>query len=97
MPKVQTTETLNIDGQLYAAAKMSPNIQQLIAMFDEWRQKEVDAQSELLMVRSALRDLQREMYNTIVAERDAAMKAAAAFAPAPVPAPANEDSDVEGE
>ena len=90
MPKIQATVTLNINDQSYAVEKMSPTVQQLVVMFDEWRQKEVDAQSDLLMLRAALRDLQRELYTTITADRDAAMKAAAAFLPEVAPEVAND-------
>lgn len=100
MPLVQPTTTLNVDNQAYSVEKMSPQIQQLVGMFDEWRQKEVDAQSELLLLRAALRDLQRELYSTVTTERDAAIKAASAFvntaplpeAPVPTVAAANEGS-----
>lgn len=91
MPKIQPTATLNVDTQLYQVEKMSPAVKQLVEMFDEWRQQEVDAQSHLLMVRAALRNLQNEMYATIVAERDAAMKAAAAFVPVPAANEAGND------
>lgn len=72
MPQIQKTLTLTIDDQAYAVEKMSSQIQQLVAMFDEWRQEEQDAQSKLLLVRAGLRDIQREIYNVIVAEAEAA-------------------------
>lgn len=81
MPKIQNTLTLTIDEQAYAVDKMSPQVQQLIAMFDEWRQKEVDAQGDLLLVRAALRDIQRELYDLVTKERAEAMKRAEAFTP----------------
>jgi hypothetical protein len=90
MPRVQKTLTLTIDDQAYVVEKMSQPIQQLVEMFDEWRQEEVDTQSKLLLIRAGLRDLQRELYNTVIAEREEAVKRAAAFQPVPVPTAANE-------
>lgn len=83
--KIEATLTLNVDNQAYAVDKMSPQIQKLVDMFDDWRQEEADAQSKLLMIRSALRDLQRELYTAVTTERDATVKAAAAYLPAQPP------------
>lgn len=76
MPKVQETKTLNIDNVAYAVEKMSPQLQQLVALMDEWRQEEADLSSKVTMVRSALQNVQNAIYNTINQEREAAMKKA---------------------
>lgn len=77
MAQIQKTLTLTVDEQVFAVDQMSQSIQQLIVMFDDWRQKELDAQSDLLLTRAGLRDLQREIYSTIMAEREAAAAEAA--------------------
>lgn len=79
MPKVQETKTLNIDNTPYVVEKMSPQLQQMVALMDEWRQEEVDASTKLTMVRSALQNLQNSIYNTISEERNQAMQKAKAM------------------
>lgn len=105
MPKVQETKTLNIDNTPYAVEKMSPQLQQLVALMDEWRQEEVDASTKLTMIRSALQNLQNSIYTTVNEERNQAMAKAKAMglikedapaandvqaAPAPAAAPATD-------
>lgn len=77
MPQIQKTLTLTIDDKQYSVEEVSTQIQQLVALFDEWRQEEQDAQSKLLLIRAGLRDIQREIYNVIVADAQAAAAKAA--------------------
>lgn len=79
MPQVQTTTTINVDDNAYEVAKMSPEIQQMIAYMDEWRQEEVDVSSKLLMVRGALRDIQNAIAATVRDERAEAERRAEAM------------------
>lgn len=78
--KIQPTVTLNVDGAILAVEKMTPEIQQLVALFDDWRQRAADFESDLLMAKSALTGLQTQLYNSIVKEREEALKRAEAFA-----------------
>lgn len=79
MTPVQPTLTIAIDDAVYEVAKMSPQVQQMVAYFDDWRQKEADLTSEVLLVRGALRDLQNTLLQTIQAERAEAQKKAEAL------------------
>lgn len=79
MPKVMETKTINVDNVVYAVEKMSPQLQQMITMMDEWRQKDADLTVELTMVKAALRDIQNSIYVTINQEREEAMKKAKAM------------------
>lgn len=83
MPQVQATTTITVDEQVFAVDKMSAKIQQMIAMMDEWRQEEADLTVKLTMVRSALRDIQNNIYNTLQAEKAEAAEKARAMNVAP--------------
>jgi hypothetical protein len=90
---VQPTTTINVDNAVFDVSKMSPEIQQMVRYFDEWRQNEADATSQVLMARNALQNLQNTLLQAIQKERDEAAKKAEALgltAPAPAPAPAPE-------
>ena len=92
MPQVQKTVTIQFGpSEVLIVDQCSKTVQQLVAILDEWRQEQSDASSKALMVQAALRDLQRELFDTITREKAAAAAAAAAEAaknaPAPVDAP----------
>lgn len=88
MLPVQPTTTISIDDVVFEVASMTPDIQQMVQYLDDWRQKEVDATSELLMVRGALRDLQNTLLQAIQAARAAEATATTEEAPAVEEAPA---------
>lgn len=77
--KIQQTTTVNVDETVFQVDKMSAEVQQMIAYFDDWRQKEADATSELLMIRAALKDIQATLLETIQKERAEALKKAEAL------------------
>lgn len=88
MTPVQPTLTITIEDVSYDVANMSDQVRQMVSYMDDWRQKEVDLSSELLMARSALRDIQNTMLATIrqeqeakAAEQKAAEQAAVELAP----------------
>jgi cell division protein ZapA (FtsZ GTPase activity inhibitor) len=83
MQQVQPTLTITIDNQSFEVATMSEQVRQMITYMDDWRQKESDLSSELLMSRSALRDIQNTLLTTIRQEQEAAAAAVAVDA-APV-------------
>lgn len=68
MAKIQETVTVNIDDKSYEVSQFGDNIKQMIALMDEWRQKDADLTSELLMVRAAIRDIQNTILSNINAE-----------------------------
>jgi siroheme synthase (precorrin-2 oxidase/ferrochelatase) len=62
MKPLPPTTTLAIDDKTtFEISKMSPEIQQLVEFYDDWRQQEQDRISDLNMVRAALRDLQQQL------------------------------------
>lgn len=71
MPQIQPTTTITIDDATFEVANMNANIQQMVQYLDDWRQKEADCTSDLLMVRGALRDLQNTLLQAIQAEQAA--------------------------
>lgn len=88
--QVQPTTTITIDDAVFEVANMSANVQQMVQYLDDWRQREADTTSELLMIRGALRDIQ----NTLLAAIQEDQKAAAS-SEASEPAVATTDGPAE--
>ena len=84
MAKIQPTTNVDVDGSIYDVSKMSPDVQQMMVLLDDWRQEEADLTGKILMVRSALKDLQQTLLTTIQAERKAALERAEALGLIPV-------------
>lgn len=85
---VQPTTTINFDDATFEVAKMSEQVQQLVRYFDDWRERELAVTSELTMIRSAQRDIQNVLTQTIQRERDEAAQRAAELNAVPAaPAP----------
>ncbi len=63
---VEKTTSITIGEKSFVVADLPKELQVLIAVFDEWRQDEQDAKTEMLKCAAAVRDLQREMYDKIV-------------------------------
>jgi hypothetical protein len=76
---VQKTLTVTVDDALYQVDKMSPQVKDMIALMDEWRQKEVDLNVDLAMVRGALRDVQNQLLVSIRKDREEALERAKAM------------------
>lgn len=85
MIKVETTTQLSIDDVVYAVDECSAEVQQLVGFMDDWRQREIDTQSELVLVRAAIRDVQNNIVNLIkaanLAKESVAITEASAEAP----------------
>lgn len=75
MQKLLPTTTVNIDDAVFEVASMSQTIQSMIQYLDDWRQKEADLTSDLLMVRGALKELQNQLLVQIQEDRVAAAAA----------------------
>lgn len=71
MVQVQPTTTISIDDTTLNVADLTPEIQQMVQYLDDWRQKEADVTSELLMARGALRDIQATLLQAIQAAQAA--------------------------
>ena len=87
MPQVQQTLTITIDDTIFEVANMSPEVQSAVMYMDEWRQKEADLTSKLLMVRAALNDVQNTLLKTIQAEAAAANQVTEVAEPTPTAKP----------
>lgn len=90
---IQKTLTVTVDDAIYTVEKMSPQIKDMIALMDEWRQREVDMNVELAMVRGALRDIQNQLLLAIRKEREEAIARAQAMGIVPATQPANETGE----
>lgn len=80
MPTIDPLRVINIDGVPHVVEQMSDDVKSVIAIYNEWRQKEVDARNDLLLVQSALRDLGQNLVNRVREEQAAATEAAEAEA-----------------
>lgn len=63
--KIQQTTSITIDEATFEVADLSPEIQQMVQYLDDWRQKEANTTSSLLMIRGALRDIQNTLLTAI--------------------------------
>lgn len=80
MPTIDPLTVINIDGAPHVVAQMSDEVQAVVEIYNEWRQREVDARNDLLLVQSALRDLGQNLVNRVREEQAAAAEAAAVAA-----------------
>lgn len=69
--QVQPTTTITIDDTVFEVVNMSANVQQMVQYLDDWRQREADTTSELLMIRGALRDIQNTLLAAIQGDQKA--------------------------
>lgn len=85
MPKVDDVRILEINGVPQAVDAMSDTVKKMIAIFNEWSQREADVRNELLLVQAAKQDLSRQISVQIRNEQEAQHKA-------PSVAPSNSES-----
>lgn len=71
MIQIEKTQTIQVDDVLLDVANCSDQIKQLVVYLDDWRQKEVDLTSELLLVRAGLNDLRNSMIQQLQNEAQA--------------------------
>lgn len=69
---VQPTTSVVIDNIPFQVDTMSAEVQQMVKYYDDWRDRELEATSTLLMVRAALKDLQNTILETVQKEKAAA-------------------------
>ena len=74
MPKGQATTTITVDGTVFAVESMKDEVKNLVHLMDEWRQRDADLLSDITMVRSALRDVQNNIYVAIKKQMEEAAK-----------------------
>ena len=84
--KVEPISVLTIGDKTHAVSACSDTVKQLVEVLNGWRQKEADTRNDLMLIQAGIRDLQREVVNTIAAEEqqaaEEATKAEAEAAPA---------------
>jgi hypothetical protein len=57
----ENIETITVDGETYNVADLSPEVQNLAAIYGEWQADGAAAKKEYLKCTAALRDLSREI------------------------------------
>ena len=63
--KAEETKIVTIDGQARAVDILSDEVKQLIRFYDDWKQKELEARSELLKVQTAMRAMAAQIANAV--------------------------------
>lgn len=76
MATVQPITTLNIDGTAFNIADLSPQVQGLVGVYNDWNQELSNAQSKAALHQAALNDLSRQIIQQVKADQDAAAAAA---------------------
>jgi vacuolar-type H+-ATPase subunit F/Vma7 len=82
MAKVQQTLSITIDDTTFEVAGMSEQIKQMVELMDDWRQQESDVSGQLILVRSAIRDIQNSLLTQIRQDQEAAAAPAVVEVPA---------------
>lgn len=63
--KAEETRIVTIDGQARAVETLPENTRRLVNFYDDWKQREVEARSTLLMAQTAMRGLANEIVASI--------------------------------
>lgn len=82
MPQINKTTTITLGEDANATfdvSKMSNQVQQMVMYMDEWRQKEQDLVSDILMVRAALKEIQTSLRDAIETEQKETLSKAQAL------------------
>lgn len=77
MKKVEEIKVITIDEVPYAVDQMSETVQQLVDVYNDWNQKEMEARSHLMMISAAKNDLSRQIVQQVRADKEAAEAAKA--------------------
>jgi len=83
MPQFTDVEVIQIDGRPFAVSAMSPAIQELMELYNDWSRRALDLQQELQMVnlaREAISQKVGQQYHAEQAQAQAAAEAKAAEA-----------------
>jgi hypothetical protein len=78
MAKVQTLKVLDIAGQKHLVEEMSPAIQELVAVYNEWNQDFVDARTKAMQLEAAKQMVQNQIGDQIRKEQKDALELAKA-------------------
>lgn len=61
MLKVEETKVLSIDGVERAVVTLPEKAKQLVRFYDDWRQREMEARSALLMTQTAMQSMANQI------------------------------------
>ncbi len=75
--RVEETKVVTIDDQTLAVDTLPDNVQQLVAFYDDWKQREMDLRSELMAMQAAMRTMQQQIAQAVKTSQEAAAKATA--------------------
>lgn len=73
--QVQEIQVINIDEVPYAVDAMSDTAKRLVAVYNDWNQKEATVRDELMMVQAAKETLSRQIIEQVRAEKAEAKEA----------------------
>jgi len=73
----EETKLVTIDGNERPVSALPAEAQQLIRFYDDWKQKEVEARSALLLAQTGMRSLANEIAAIVKKADEAAEEAAA--------------------
>lgn len=76
MAEVQDIQVINIDNVPYAVDAMSDTAKRLVAVYNEWNQREADIRNDLMMVQAAKETLSRQIIEQVRTEKAEAEAAA---------------------
>lgn len=77
--KTEETKVVTIDGNSRAVDALPEEVRRLVNFYDDWKQRELEARSHLLMAQTAMRGLANEI---VAAIQKADEEAASAGEPA---------------
>lgn len=87
--QVEPVRVINIDNRTYDVGSLPATVQTLVGFYNDWRQKEADLKSDLLLTQAAVREISREIVQAIQAENAKAAEATPVDAPPATLQPAN--------
>lgn len=87
MPQFNDVEIIQLDGQPFAVSAMSAEIQELMALYNDWSRRAYDIQQELQMINMAREAMIQRVGQQYQAERQKAVAEAEAAAAGNVASP----------
>ena len=69
MAKAQELKVLDIGGQKHLVEEMSPSIQELVAVYNEWNQDFVDSRTKTTQLQAAVQMVQTQIGDQIKKEQ----------------------------
>lgn len=82
MKQVEAIVTINVGEVAHNVADLPANVQELVELYNDWRQEEYVARVELVKVSAALEEMGRRIVASIQANDKAVADAAASETPA---------------